>query len=314
MDIKNHFFSNETEKKGILLVLVTAVVSGFSIFVNSYGVKEFDSSIFTFMKNAVVSIFLLALILALGSFAEIKKLGKKQWVQLAFIGLLGGSIPFLMFFKGLQMTTGTTSAFIHKTLFVFVAAFAFAFLKEKPSRDFTIGALLIILGTFLMIRPNFAFSAGHLLVLGAVLLWAAENTYSKHAVAKMSGTLVAFGRMFFGCLFILIFLLIAGKMPLIWQLNTSHVLWIGVSSLFLLAYVFTFYNGIKTVKISTAASVLSIGAPITALLSWIFAGKALNPMQALGILLILSGIASVLWLSRIISLLRIAGAKNYGRN
>ena len=314
MDLRNHFFLNETERKGMLLVFITAIVSGFSIFINSYGVKEFDSSIFTFMKNVVVSIFLLALILALGSFAELKKLNKKQWMQLALIGLLGGSIPFLMFFKGLQMTTGTASAFIHKTLFVFVAAFAIVFLKEKPNKDFFVGALLIILGTFLMIRPNFAFSAGNFLIFGAVLFWAAENTYSKHIVTKISGTLVAFGRMFFGCIFILVFLLFSGKISLIGQLKASHLLWIGISSLFLLVYVLTFYNGIKTVKISTAASILSIGAPITALLSWVFAGKALVPMQAIGILLIFLGIVSVFWLSRIVALLRMAGAKNHGRN
>ena len=50
-------------KKGLLLVFLTAVISGFSIFINSYGVKGFDSSVFTFSKNIVVALFLFSIII-----------------------------------------------------------------------------------------------------------------------------------------------------------------------------------------------------------------------------------------------------------
>ena len=98
------------EKKGLILVILTAIISGFSIFINSYGVKEFDSSIFTFTKNVLVALLLFSVIFAFGNISELKTLKRKNWLQLIIIGLVGGSIPFLLFFEGLKLTTGTTSA------------------------------------------------------------------------------------------------------------------------------------------------------------------------------------------------------------
>jgi len=302
-------------KKGIYLVLLTALISGFSIFVNSYGVKEFDSSIFTFLKNAVVAVFLAAIILFAGNFAEIKILSRKNWLRLVFIGLLGGSIPFLLFFKGLQLTTGTTSGFIQKTIFIYTAVFAIIFLKEKLTKSLFIGALFLAAGNYFMLKPSFAFSIGHVFVLIATIMWAAEYTYSKHVLKELSGTAVAFGRMFFGSIFILIFLAATGKLEKLSLLTSSHFMWIGISSLFLLLYVMSFYNGLKEIKATTAACILSLGMPITTLLGVIFAGKALTLQQSVGMLLIVAGVSLIAWFSRIASFIgSIFKVKEYGRD
>src|SRR3989344_3781730 len=235
----------DMKKKGLILILLTAIISGISIFVNSISIKEFDSSIFTFSKNIVVALFLFSIILAFGKFAQLKALKRKQWIKLTIIGLVGGSIPFLLFFKGLQLTTGTTSAFIHKTMFIYTAVFAIIFLKEKLTKSLFIGALFLAAGNYFMLKPSFAFSIGHVFVLIATIMWAAEYTYSKHVLKELSGTAVAFGRMFFGSIFILIFLAATGKLEKLSLLTSSHFMWIGISSLFLLLYVMSFYNGLK---------------------------------------------------------------------
>ncbi len=294
-------------KNGLLLVLFTAIISGFSIFINSIGVKEFDSSIFTFLKNMVVAVLLFAIIIGMGSFPELRLLKRKHWLQLISIGLIGGSIPFLLFFRGLQLTTGTTSAFLHKTIFIYVTIFALLFLKEKLTKGLILGAALLLLGNYLLIKPDFLFSVGHMFIIIAVLFWAGENTFAKYIMMKkenskeqeISGTIVAFGRMFFGSIFILIFLLFTGKIQLLSKLTTQHLLWIGLTSIFLVLYVFTYYNGLKHIKVTTAAAILTIGSPITTLLSWLFAGKTIALPQAFGMLLIAAGIISVVWFSAI---------------
>jgi len=307
MDLKNLFMSKNTltikNKNGLILVLFTAIISGFSIFINSIGVKEFDSSIFTFAKNLVVAILLLAIIIGLGNFSELKQLKKMHWLQLIVIGFIGGSIPFLLFFRGLQLTAGTTSAFIHKTIFIYITIFALLFLKEKLTKGLLIGAALLLLGNYLLIKPDFAFSFGHLLIIVAVIFWAAENTFAKYVLRQkeLSGTLVAFGRMFFGSLFISIFLLSTGKIQLLTKLTTTHILWILLSSIFLVLYVFTYYNSLMHIKITTAAAILTIGSPITTLLSWLFAGKTVTLSQSIGMLLIAAGIISVIWFATIYS-------------
>ncbi|MBT4175080.1 EamA family transporter, partial [archaeon] len=94
------------KKRGILLVLLTAIISGFSIFINKLGVQGIDPYIFTFLKNTLVAVFLFSIIILAYQYKKLKQLKLKQWFQLALVGLLGGSIPFLLFFKGLTLTSG----------------------------------------------------------------------------------------------------------------------------------------------------------------------------------------------------------------
>lgn len=283
------------KRKGIILVFFTALISGFSIFINSFGVKGFDSSIFTFSKNVIVSLFLFSIIVAFGKLTELKKITKKQWFKLSSIGLIGGSIPFLLFFKGLQMTTGTTSAFIHKTLFIYVAVFALIFLREKLNKSIVIGAAFLIVGNYMLLKPNFMFDIGHLLIFGATIFWAVEQVISKHALKELSGNNVAFGRMFFGSFFILLFLFFTQKTSLIFSMHADQYFWILLTSIFLLMYVVTYYNGLKEIKVTTAASILALGSPITLLLSFVFKGVLLTQDQVIGMFLIVVGIITVIW-------------------
>ena len=300
------------EKRGLVFVLFAAIISGFSIFINSYGVKGFDSSVFTFSKNIVVAVLLFAVILGLGKFGELKKLRSKNWLQLSIIGFVGGSVPFLLFFKGLQLATGSTSAFIHKTLFLFVAAMAIIFLKEKLSKPVFIGALFLILGSYLMIRPDFNFSVAHILILSATILWAAENVISKHVLKELSGTVVAFGRMFFGALFILVFLIATDKSSIIFAMNLSQYLWVLITSILLFLFVFSYYNGLRTVKATTAASILVLGAPITSLLQLVFQNITLSISDIFGIIFICSGTILIIWFASMSKL--IANVRQSERN
>ena len=311
MDLKNI----PESRTGIFLVLVTAVISGFSIFINSIGVREFDSSIFTFAKTSAVALLLFAVITGIGMLKEITALKKEQWLQLAAIGLIGGSLPFLLFFQGLKMTAGATSGFIHKTIFVYVAIFALLFLKEKATKGLLVGSMLLLFGNYFMIKPDFAFSIGHVYVLLAVILWAAEYTYSKHLLNELSGSIVAFGRMFFGSVLIFAFLLAANKVSLIKGLTGVHYGWIVLTSLFLLMYTLTFYNGLKHVKVTTAACILSLGSPITTILALVFKGMPVSLEQSIGMMFIASGIISVLYFSHIYgSMKNFFSVRGYGRH
>jgi drug/metabolite transporter (DMT)-like permease len=302
------------ERKGILLVLMAALVSGFSIFLNGFGVKGFDSSVFTFSKNIVVAVLLLAVITGAGQLNSLRRLTLKHWRQLAVIGLVGGSIPFLLFFKGLQMTTGQASAFIHKTIFIYVAVFAFFFLKEKLSKGLLIGALLLLAGNYFMLRPDFSVSSGYLLIFAATILWAAENVYAKQVLKELSGSIIAFGRMFFGSVFILAFLFATGKTAMVWNMSPAQYGWIGLTSVLLMLYVACFYSGLRHVKVTAAACILSIGAPVTTMLSWAFSGSPVSLAEAAGILLIAAGMVSVVWFANIAAYVgRRFSVRDYGR-
>jgi len=288
-------------KKGLGFVLGTAIISGVSIFINKFGVQGIDSSLFTGAKNVVVAIFLFSLILLAKDFKKLKELKLKDYAKLFLIGLLGGSIPFLLFFKGLQMTTASQGAFVHKTMFAWVAVLALVFLKEKLDKGIIIGAVLLLLGNFFLLKMNgFVFTTGDLLILAATLLWSTETIISKQALNTIDSKVVAFGRMFFGSLIILVFLIITNKISLISTLTGTHWLWILVTSAFLFGYVFTWYSGLKTIKASVATSVLLLGSVITTALNHLFAGAVIVPAQIIGITLLVLGMVSVIWFSVIV--------------
>lgn len=286
-------------KKGLLLVLLTAIISGFSIFINQFGVSVVNPYIFTGLKNIAVAILFCGILLMMKDWRLLKKLSKKQWGLLVLIGLIGGSVPFLLFFKGLFLTTAAGGAFIHKTMFIYVAVLAAIFLKEKIDKRFLFGSLLLLLGNAFLLKfiPH-SLGKGDLLVLTATLFWAAENIISKYALKNLPSRIVGWGRMFFGSIFILMFLLITGQLSLIINLNLNQINWVIITSILLFAYVITWYCGLKYVPVSLATSILLLGAPITTFLSFVYSGT-ITPKEIFGYILVVLGIVIILGFGRL---------------
>jgi drug/metabolite transporter (DMT)-like permease len=241
---------------------------------------------------------LLAVIFTAKEKIRLKTLHKKHWLQLILIGLVGGSIPFLLFFKGLSLTSAAQGSFIQKTMFIYAAILAAIFLKEKISKEFLFGAALLIAGNALLLKNlTLAFGRGDLLILIAAFLWATENVISKHTLKELDGKTVAWGRMFFGSLFIFLFLGYIGQISLLTAINLKQLSWILLTSALLFSYVITWYNGLKTIPVSTATAVLMLGSPITTLLSLISGGDV-SAREIIAGLVIIFGIIITLTLTK----------------
>ncbi|MBC8495297.1 DMT family transporter [archaeon] len=278
-------------KKGLWLVFFTAIISGISIFINAFGVQGINPFVFTGAKNLVVGILLLSIIFFAKDFKSLKKLKVRDWRNLSLIGLVGGSIPFLLFFKGLQLATPAQGSFVHKTMIVWVAIFALFFLKEKLNFKIVIGAIALLAGNFLLLKlSSFDLTLGIWLIFLATLFWTAEIIISKRVLTTLSGNTVAFGRMFFGSVFIMIFLLATNQFSIAFTLSSTQFIWIFVTSAFLLGYVLTFYNGLKTVNASTAVAILAVGSVVTTLLNLIFLDKLITLSQIAGLILLVVGV------------------------
>lgn len=279
------------ERAGLFLVLATAFISGFSVFFNKLGMGGINPFIFTTLKNLLVAFFLFSAILGIGHFKALKKLKLKEWGALFLIGLLGGSLAFLLFFKGLTMTSAAQASFLHKGMFILAAPLAFLFLKERLEKNFLIAAIFLLGGNLLFFRlTEFSFRLGDFLILGATLLWAIEGVLAKKILVSISSQVVAFGRMFFGSILMLSFLIFTGQFSLIGQLRIDQMAWVFLTSLFLLGYVTTWYAGLKRTRLSLATSVLTLGAPVTTFLSVAFLNGGFSPWQIGGSFLLVLGI------------------------
>lgn len=277
-------------KKGYFLVFLTAVISGFSIFINKFGVSVVNPYIFTWLKNLVATILITSLFFLFKDWGKLKTLTKRNWFLLIIIGLLGGSIPFLLFFKGLSLISAAQGAFWHKTMFLYVAILATIFLKEKIDKKFLLGGLLLSLGNLILLKKlPIAMNRGDALVILATIFWAVENAVSKYALRNLESSIVAWGRMFFGSIFIFLFLLSSNQLSLISALNFKQISWLLVSGIILFGYVTTWYEGLKYVPVSKATVILILGSPITTFLSFISGGK-INFQEILSGILIIFGL------------------------
>ena len=299
--------------RGFVLVLSTAIISGFSIFINKFGVSVVNPYVFAGLKNLLVAIFLTSLILILKDLPTLKKLTKKQWSLLVGIGLVGGSAPFLLFFKGLTMISAPEGSFIQKTMFVFVSLIAVWALKEKLEKKFIVAALLLLAGNALLLKNlHLTFGVGTLLVLGATVLWAVENVISKYMLRDLSWRIVAWARMFFGSAFIFAFLVFTGQVNLIATIGAKQWGWTLVTAVLLIGYVSTWYAGLKNIEVSKATAILLLGSPITTVLSLI-AGGSISVREIGATLLILLGALMVIGLKNILLTLKKVKLSNYAR-
>ena len=261
--------------KGYLLILGTAFISGFSIFINKFGVSVSDPYLFAFLKNFLVAIFLSAILFIYWDWAKFKNLKICQWLNLMLIGLVGGSVPFLIFFKGLSMATASGASFIQKTMFIWVFVLAGVFLKEKITRRYVFIGLTVMAANIILLRlSDVKLDKGSLLVLMATFLWAVENTLSKYVIKEISPRIVMWSRMFFGSIFIFAYLFFTQQASGIAKINLEQTGWILITSVLLLGYVATWYNGLKYIKVSEAAIILMLGSPITTMLTAIFSRPA----------------------------------------
>ncbi|MFH1193670.1 MAG: DMT family transporter [bacterium] len=260
------------KNKGIYFALAAAAISGFAVFLNKFAGKSFgDSGVFTTWKNIPVAILFLGIMFLPKFFKELKTLNRKQWAYLLLIGAIGGSIPFLMFFKGLTLTSAVSAAFIQKTLFIWVGLLAFFFLKEKLGRMQVLAFGLLFFGNVALGGFNgWKFGAGEALVFGATLLWSVEYILAKKVLADMSPEIVCWARMFFGSAILVLFLIATGRGGEILALNLIQVKWILISSALLFGYVFSWYKTLKLESASLAACFLVPASLLTTLLNSVF--------------------------------------------
>ena len=290
--------------KGYFLVFLTAVISGFAIFINKFGVSVINPFIFTWLKSLTVILILTGLFFMIKDWKILKNLTSKQWLLLAVIGLVGGSIPFLLFFKGLSLTSAAQGSFLHKTMFIYVALLAAVFLKEKIDKRFLFGGLFLFLGClFLLKKLSFTLGQGDLLILLAALFWATENIISKYTLKDLQGRTVAWGRMFFGAFFIFLFLLGTGQVSLAATLNFTQISWVFVTAIFLFGYVMTWYTGLKHIPVHQAAVILLLGSPITTMLSFV-SGKGVTLNEVLAGFFIIIGVTLALGTRQILKLFK----------
>ena len=284
-----------TLRAGMILALCTALISGFSNFIAKIAVTSVKNPvIFTTLKNAVVACLLIGIILIGRSRKELRSLSKKSWVRMILIGIIGGSVPFVLYFTGLSHTTALSASFIHKTLFIWVALLAYFFTKERFSFFQAVAFFFLILGTAVLGgKGQLHFGKPELMILGATFLWAIENIIAKHALKEVSSTLLAGSRMVFGSILLTGFVFLQGKQSLLVSLQPTQWLWTIIPAVLLLGYVLTWYAALKRAPVTLVTSLLVPATFITTMLSGIFITKTISSQDLVSGACIIGAVALI---------------------
>jgi len=276
-----------TTAVGIYLALGTAAISGVSVFVNSFAVKQFpDPATFTTLKNAVAAVFLVGALLAVGGMP--RRLPVRGWLGLAVLGVIGGSVPFLLFFTGLAEASAPAAAVIHKTLFIWVALLAVVLLRERLGA-WQIGAIGVLLVATLMVQPpsGVSWGGGESLIAIATGFWAVETIVARRLLASVPPLMAGAGRMGIGLVVLVGYLVVTGKIGAVTQLGLAEWGWVLGTGVLLAGYVATWYAALQRAPAAMVAAVLTVGAPITAGLQVISTGTVPAPGPLAGYLLML---------------------------
>jgi drug/metabolite transporter (DMT)-like permease len=291
------FATMTRRQKGIMLAVATAVISGFAVFINGYGVRAWvgeglaSATTYTTFKNLVAAFVLLSIGLIATQRSSKKGITRptsgRQWVGLVAVAVVGGSLAFALFFEGFARASSGQAAFLHKTLIIWVAILAVGLLREKIRPIHFAVIALLVTGQFLVFGglSDFTFGSGEMMMLGATLLWSIEVIIAKKLLGSMSSLTVGVARMAGGALLLIAWGFASGGFAAMGQLGATQIGWVLVTGLVLAGYVGTWYAALERAPAIDVTTVLVGGFIITASLNSFVLGKPLPSTAGLGLVI-----------------------------
>jgi len=279
--------------------LVAALVSGVAVFVNGVAVRHFDdATVYTTAKNLWAGVLLAAVLMALPARATRPPVdapsGRPAWPWLVVVAVIGGAIPFVLFFEGLALATSTDAAFIHKTLVVWVAVGASVVLRERL-RPVHLAAIALLVVGHVVVSGGISLAGlgrGEALILGATLLWTLEVLVVKRLLASVPAEYLATVRMLGGSAVLLGWLVVRGDLAALAAFTSGQWWWIAVTGTTLAGFVSLWYRALAVAPATDVTAVLVAGAVVTAVLNTGFRGVPVT-VDAVGYLAVLAGVVLV---------------------
>ena len=289
-----------TTRWGVGLAVIAAIISGVSIFINGFAVKQLpDPAVYTTIKNGVAALLLLGVALAVVPRPEVRALDRRSWAGMVLVGSIGGSIPFVLFFSGLAAASAPSAAFIQKTLFVWVALLAVPLLGERLGW-FPIAAMGILLAGLVLVAPpvGLVWGPGETMIAAATLFWAIEVIIARRLLVRgVPSPVLAAARLGIGLVVLIVYLAVSGRLDIVAALSATQWLWGLGTGAILAAYVGTWFAALRRAPASVVASVLVLGAPITAVIASIANDAIPAPSVVAGQALITMAVIVVVVLS-----------------
>jgi len=224
---------------------------------------------------------------------------RKSWGWVAILGFVGHFCYQALFINGLARTTASNSALLLSTAPIFVALISTANGSERLAGWNWLGILLSFAGIGLLItgsgsRITLASKtlAGDLMTLSAAMCWAVNTSYSRRLIQQTSALRTTTWTMLVATP-----LMALAALPELraqdWRAVTASA-WMGLaySSIFAIALGYVIWNtGVQRLGGARTSTYQYLTPLISVVLAWTFLGENLRPLQVIGAVGILAGVA-----------------------
>lgn len=133
-----------------IFALLSAVFAALTSILAKIGIDGVNSNLATAIRTAVVLVMAWGMVFITGTQSGISGIGRKSWLFLILSGLATGA-SWLCYYRALQVGEASKVVPIDKMSVVITPILAFVFLHETFTWKSAVGALLITVGTLVMV-------------------------------------------------------------------------------------------------------------------------------------------------------------------
>lgn len=299
----------QTPLLGSIFIIIAAMMWGIDgiLLTPSYFTKFkfFDVNFIVFIAHAIPTIILS--IFFSKQYKYLKTFTKSDYLFFILIALFGGTIGTLSIVKALELSNYTPYSIvilIQKTQPIFAILLAIFLLKEKPSKNFYVIAVIALIAiyflTFEFKSPVLLKQNNLLAVLYSLLAafsFGSSTVFGKKVVYKFSFLTSTFYRFFFTTIITMLFVIFSETTRNTITQYTQNRNLMGLSlfiAIFGLLAILIYYNGLKYVK-ATIATFCELAFPITSVVTEaIIYKRFLSPIQLVAAIVL---VAVILYLN-----------------
>ncbi len=286
-----------------IFVIVAAALWGIDGIVLRPSLYSLPVPLVVLIESSIVALFLSPIFIR--QYPKLKLLSRKDWLAFLGVALFGGAIGTMAITKALfyvNFVNLSIVILIQKLQPVFALTFAALLLKERLPKIFFLWAGLAVAGAYFM---TFGYSLPILetgnktliaagLSLVAAISFSSSTVFSKRALRNVGFEMGTYLRFLLSAIIMLVIALFMGNLKTVVNVSSAQW-WVFLLIAFTTggAAIFLYYYGLKKITASVA-TICELAFPMTAVvLEYFIHGNILNPVQWMGVTLLIFSIIKV---------------------
>lgn len=275
----------------IVYAIISAIFSGLTSVFAKTGIKKIDSLIAIFIRTIIIFIFLIVVVIINGNISYIFRLNKEAYIIIIMSGLTN-AILWLCYFRALSLSTISKVTPIDKTSIILTLLLSYLFFNEKITYIKLISIMIILLGTFLVVKKDTKKEENNKWIIYAILtsiFTSLTTIISKIGLKNYDIYIIILLRISVVLFILFIFIIIKSKYKNIKKLTKRNLLFIILSGISTAISWMFYYKSLKVGETTIVFSLEKLSIVVSISLSSIFLKDKINKKQLFGIILLLLG-------------------------